>query len=71
MFFGHVSVAKEIECWTLYLVGGVATTSSVQGLNSGEVSVSHLNLKLICGGVWRNFDQNKHLYFDWAMAARK
>ena len=31
--FGHISVAQEIECSTLNLVGGVATTIRVWGSN--------------------------------------
>ncbi len=27
--FGHVSVAQEVECWTLHLVGSVAITTGV------------------------------------------
>ena len=49
--FGHVSVAQEVECWTLHLVGGVGTPTWVSGSNPGDAGVSHLNLKSICSGV--------------------
>ena len=39
-------MAQEVECWTLHLVGGVATTTRVYGSNPEEAGVSHLNLKL-------------------------
>ena len=36
MFYGHVSVPQEVECRTLHLVGSVATTTRVWGLNPEE-----------------------------------
>ncbi len=58
-------MAQEVECWTLHLVGGVATTAEVWGLNPEEAGVSHLDLKPICGGVWINFHQNRLCLYDW------
>ncbi len=34
--FGHVSLAQEVECWTPHLVGGVATSTRIWGLNLEE-----------------------------------
>ncbi len=55
---GHASLAQKVECWSLHLVGGVATTTRVSGLNPEEAGVSHLNLTSICGAVWSNFSQD-------------
>ena len=51
-------MAQEVECWTVHLVGGVATTTRVEGSNLEEADVSNLNQKLICGDVCSNFHQN-------------
>ena len=73
--FGHVSVAREVECLTPSpgrWCSTVAITRSrvwikPQGLGfeSKGSTCFHLNREIIHGGVYRNFHQNKCLPTSW------